>query len=105
MLEIGNLAPNFTLPDENNSSVTLSDYLGKKVLVYFYPRASTPGCTTQACALRDNKEDLAALNVVVLGISPDTPKKLTNFIKSKSLTSLYWEMKITVFVKVMVFGS
>ena len=85
MLEIGSLAPNFTLPDENNSSVTLSDYLGKKVLVYFYPRASTPGCTTQACALRDNKEDLAALNVVVLGISPDTPKKLTNFINKQEL--------------------
>ena len=85
MLEIGSLAPNFTLPDENNSSVTLSDYLGKKVLVYFYPRASTPGCTTQACALRDSKDELTALNVVVLGISPDTPKKLTNFINKQNL--------------------
>ena len=85
MLEIGNLAPNCTLPDENNSSVTLSDYLGKKVLVYFYPRASTPGCTTQACALRDSKDELTALNVVVLGISPDTPKKLTNFINKQDL--------------------
>lgn len=85
MLEIGSLAPNFTLPDENNSAVTLSDYLGKKVLVYFYPRASTPGCTTQACALRDSKEALAALNVVVLGVSPDTPKKLTNFINKQAL--------------------
>ena len=85
MLEIGSLAPNFTLPDENNSSVTLSDYLGKKVLVYFYPRASTPGCTTQACALRDSKDELTALNVVVLGISPDTPKKLTNFINKQDL--------------------
>ena len=85
MLEIGSLAPNFTLPDENNSPVTLSDYLGKKVLVYFYPRASTPGCTTQACALRDSKDELTALNVVVLGISPDTPKKLTNFINKQDL--------------------
>lgn len=85
MLEIGSLAPNFTLPDENNSSVTLNDYLGKKVLVYFYPRASTPGCTTQACALRDSKDELTALNVVVLGISPDTPKKLTNFINKQNL--------------------
>ena len=85
MLEIGSLAPNFTLPDENNSSVTLNDYLGKKVLVFFYPRASTPGCTTQACALRDSKDELTALNVVVLGISPDTPKKLTNFINKQNL--------------------
>ncbi|MEL0658924.1 thioredoxin-dependent thiol peroxidase [Psychromonas arctica] len=85
MLEIGSLAPNFTLPDENNSPVTLSDYLGKKILVYFYPRASTPGCTTQACALRDSKDELTALNVVVLGISPDTPKKLTNFINKQDL--------------------
>lgn len=85
MLEIGNVAPNFSLPDQNNSTVTLSDYLGKKVLVYFYPRASTPGCTTQACALRDSKAELAALNVVILGISPDTPKKLTNFINKKEL--------------------
>jgi len=85
MLEVGSLAPNFTLPDQDNNEVTLSDYLGKKVLVYFYPRASTPGCTTQACALRDSKAELADLNVVVLGISPDTPKKLTNFINKQSL--------------------
>ena len=85
MLEVGSLAPNFTLPDQDNNEVTLSDFLGKKVLVYFYPRASTPGCTTQACALRDSKDELADLNVVVLGISPDTPKKLTNFITKQSL--------------------
>jgi len=85
MLEVGSLAPNFTLPDQDNNEVTLSDFLGKKVLVYFYPRASTPGCTTQACALRDSKAELADLNVVVLGISPDTPKKLTNFINKQSL--------------------
>jgi len=85
MLEVGSLAPNFTLPDQDNNEVTLSDFLGKKVLVYFYPRASTPGCTTQACALRDSKTELADSNVVVLGISPDTPKKLTNFINKQSL--------------------
>jgi len=85
MLEIGKKAPNFTLPDQDNNQVSLSDYLGKKVLVYFYPRASTPGCTTQACALRDSKSELNDLNVVVLGISPDTPKKLTNFINKQDL--------------------
>ena len=85
MLEIGNAAPNFSLPDQNNTKVSLSDYLGKKVLVYFYPRASTPGCTVQACALRDAKSELESLNVVVLGISPDTPQKLTNFTTKQDL--------------------
>jgi len=85
MLEIGQAAPKFTLLDQNGSEVALDSFEGKKVLVYFYPRASTPGCTVQACALRDNKSELDALNVVVLGISPDLPKKLTNFINKQEL--------------------
>lgn len=85
MLEIGQPAPKFTLLDQNGDSVALDSFKGKKVLVYFYPRASTPGCTVQACALRDTKSELDALNVVVLGISPDTPKKLTNFINKQEL--------------------
>jgi len=85
MLEIGQSAPKFTLQDQNSSSIELDSFKGKKVLIYFYPRASTPGCTTQACALRDSKAELDALNVVVLGISPDTPKKLTNFINKQEL--------------------
>ena len=84
-IEVGKTAPDFTLNDQNNNPVTLSELQGKKVLIYFYPRASTPGCTTQACALRDSKAELNALNVVVLGISPDTPKKLTNFINKQEL--------------------
>ncbi|UJF19785.1 thioredoxin-dependent thiol peroxidase [Vibrio sp. SS-MA-C1-2] len=84
-LVAGSVAPNFTLQDQNDTSVTLSDFAGKKVLIYFYPRASTPGCTTQAKGLRDSKAELDALNVVVLGISPDTPKKLTNFINKQEL--------------------
>ena len=79
MLQEGQKAPEFTLQDQSDKPVSLSDFKGKKVLVYFYPRASTPGCTVQACALRDSKSELNDLNVVVLGISPDTPKKLTNF--------------------------
>jgi len=59
--------------------------LGKKVLVYFYPKALTPGCTTQACGLRDSKSELDELGLVVLGISPDTPKKLAQFIEKKAL--------------------
>ncbi|PHR84944.1 MAG: thioredoxin-dependent thiol peroxidase [Colwellia sp.] len=85
MLEVGQAAPKFTLQDQNGSPISLDSFKGKKVLIYFYPRASTPGCTVQACALRDTKAELDALNVVVLGISPDTPKKLTNFINKQEL--------------------
>ena len=85
MLEIGSIAPKFTLMDQNNSPISLDSFEGKKVLIYFYPRASTPGCTVQACALRDAKDELEKLNVIVLGISPDTPKKLTNFINKQDL--------------------
>jgi len=85
MLEIGQPAPTFALQDQDGSIIELDSFKGKKVLVYFYPRASTPGCTIQACALRDTKSELDALNVVVLGISPDTPKKLTNFINKQEL--------------------
>jgi len=85
MLEIGQKAPLFTLEDQNGLPVSLASFTGKKVLVYFYPRASTPGCTVQACALRDTQAELNELNVVVLGISPDAPKKLMNFITKQSL--------------------
>lgn len=85
MLEIGQVIPNFTLKDQNNEDVSLDSFRGKKVLIYFYPRASTPGCTIQACALRDHQKELADLNVVTLGVSPDTPKKLTNFTNKQDL--------------------
>ena len=85
MVEVGQKAPEFTLQDQSDKPVSLSDFKGKKVLIYFYPRASTPGCTVQACALRDSKTELNELNVVVLGISPDTPKKLTNFTNKQEL--------------------
>ncbi len=84
-IEVGQTAPDFTLNDQDNNSVTLSELQGKKVLIYFYPRASTPGCTIQAQGLRDTKAELDAHNVVVLGLSPDTPKKLTNFINKQKL--------------------
>ncbi|PKG63280.1 MULTISPECIES: thioredoxin-dependent thiol peroxidase [Pseudoalteromonas] len=85
MIEVGQKAPEFTLQDQNDESVSLASFKCKKVLVYFYPRASTPGCTVQACALRDSKSELNDLNVVVLGISPDSPKKLTNFTNKQEL--------------------
>lgn len=84
-IEVGQIAPDFTLLDQDSKPVTLSGFKGKKVLLYFYPRASTPGCTVQAQGLRDSKIELDSLNIVVLGVSPDTPKKLTNFTNKQEL--------------------
>ncbi|CAM4229121.1 thioredoxin-dependent thiol peroxidase [Vibrio agarivorans] len=84
-LQAGDKAPDFTLQDQNGESVSLSDFAGKKVLVYFYPKAMTPGCTVQAQGLRDTKAELDALNVVVLGISIDAVKRLTKFVERDEL--------------------
>lgn len=85
-LTVGDKAPLFTLKDENDTDVALSDYLGKKqVLVYFYPKAMTPGCTIQAQGLRDSKSQLHELNTVVFGISPDEPKRLAKFCERDEL--------------------
>ena len=85
MLSKNDKAPNFSLLNQNKEVVKLSDYLGKKVFVYFYPRANTPGCTTQSCEVRDAKEELLENGVVVIGISTDTPKKQDNFDKKYNL--------------------
>lgn len=84
-LKAGDKAPSFTLNNQNNEPVTLSDLSGKKVLVYFYPKASTPGCTVQAKGLRDVKTELDSKEVVVLGISPDPVKRLLKFAEKESL--------------------
>ncbi|MEJ2762860.1 thioredoxin-dependent thiol peroxidase [Photobacterium sp. MCCC 1A19761] len=84
-LTAGTPAPDFTLLNQDNQPVALSDFRGKKVLAYFYPKAMTPGCTTQACALRDSKAELDALNVEVLGISIDPVKRLPKFIERDNL--------------------
>ena len=79
-LKTGNVAPAFTLQDQNGKKVSLKDFKGKKnVVLYFYPKAMTPGCTLQACGLRDSKKDLAKLNSVALGISPDPVARLKKF--------------------------
>ncbi len=78
-LKVGAKPPAFSLIDQHGAVVKLSDYLGKRVVVYFYPKASTPGCTTQACALRDAIVDLKKLKAVVLGISPDPPARQRTF--------------------------
>ena len=78
-LEIGDVAPSFTLSDDQGNSVSLSDFAGKRVLVYFYPRANTPGCTKEACDFRDSLEQLNGLDIAVVGISPDKPEALAKF--------------------------
>lgn len=75
----GDTAPAFTLPDDTGRDVSLHDVAGERVLIYFYPRANTPGCTTQACDFRDSLAELNDLGVKVIGISPDTPEKLARF--------------------------
>ena len=85
MLQIGTKAPNFTLTNENGEQISLSNYLGQKVVVYFYPKDNTPGCTKQACAFRDAYEGFKEQNVVVIGISKDSEKSHANFIKKHDL--------------------
>ena len=82
----GDNAPTFTLPDADGNDVSLADYRGRKVVVYFYPAASTPGCTKQACDFRDNLADLNGAGLDVIGISPDKPAKLAKFRDNEELT-------------------
>ncbi len=79
MLDVGDPAPDFTLPDQEGEQVTLSDFRGQTVVVYFYPKADTPGCTTQACGIRDHRADYSSAGAVVLGISPDPVKRIAAF--------------------------
>jgi peroxiredoxin Q/BCP len=85
MLETGAMAPAFTLTADDGKEVNLADLRGKKVALYFYPKADTPGCTRQACALRDVYPDVQAQDAVVVGISPDPPGKLVKFREKYSL--------------------
>jgi len=79
VLEAGSKAPDFTLKDQNGKTVTLSDYSGKTVVLYFYPKANTSGCTTQACGVRDHKSDYANAGATVIGVSPDEVKAIKKF--------------------------
>ncbi|MGA5464831.1 thioredoxin-dependent thiol peroxidase [Mycobacterium sp. NPDC050041] len=85
-LEVGDAAPSFSLPDADGNTVALSDYKGRKVIVYFYPAASTPGCTKQACDFRDSLTELNGAGLDVVGISPDKPAKLAKFRDQEGLT-------------------
>lgn len=84
-LQPGDPAPAFTLPDADGKPVSLADHTGRKVIVYFYPKAMTPGCTQQACDFTDNLELLAGAGYEVLGISPDTPERLARFREKEAL--------------------
>jgi peroxiredoxin Q/BCP len=84
--KVGNIAPAFTLLDQDGSKVSLSQFKGKQnVVLYFYPRAMTPGCTVQACGIRDSRKAFAGLDTVVLGVSPDPVGKLGKFIEKEGL--------------------
>ena len=85
MLEIGDVAPEFALTADDGAEVSLSDFRGKKVALYFYPKADTPGCTRQACAVRDVYPQIEEQDVVVIGISPDPPEKLVKFRQKHNL--------------------
>jgi len=85
-LERGDTAPDFTLSDDQGKTVSLSDFRGKRVIIYVYPAAMTPGCTTQACDFRDSLDSLAAAGFTVLGLSPDKPEKLAEFRAHDGLT-------------------
>ena len=85
-LQPGDPAPDFTLPDADGKPVSLTDFRGRRVIVYFYPAAGTPGCTKEACDFRDNLGDLNDAGVDVLGVSPDAPAKLAGFREAEGLT-------------------
>lgn len=84
--KVGNKAPVFSLKNQKGETVKLKDYAGKKnVVIYFYPKASTPGCTTQACGIRDTQKELADRDTVVFGVSPDPINRLQKFIEKQNL--------------------
>lgn len=85
MVEVGEEAPDFTLTDQDGREVTLSKLRGRPVVLYFYPRASTPGCTTQACSIRDNSDEYARFDARVLGVSPDPVEDIKAFAQKESL--------------------
>jgi thioredoxin-dependent peroxiredoxin len=85
-LSPGDAAPDFTLPDADGKPVSLAEFRGRRVVVYFYPAASTPGCTKQACDFRDSLSALDAAGLAVLGVSPDKPAKLAKFRDAEGLT-------------------
>lgn len=85
-LKKGSKAPSFSLQDQDGRTVKLSDYKGKKLLLYFYPKADTPGCTVQACSIRDAMPDLSVLGIAAVGVSPDLPERQKKFAEKYRLS-------------------
>jgi len=85
VIEPGDKAPDFALPDQDGREVKLGDFRGTPVVLYFYPKADTPGCTTQACGVRDHEDDYAAFGATVLGVSPDSVAKVKKFHEKQTL--------------------
>ncbi len=85
MLEVGTKAPEFCLPNQDEVEVCLRDFKGKWIVLYFYPKDNTPGCTTEACDFTATKDEFDNMDAVILGVSPDSPKKHRNFIEKKNL--------------------
>jgi peroxiredoxin Q/BCP len=85
MIEPGETAPDFTLPDQDGNEVSLADFRGQMVVLYFYPKANTSGCTTQACGVRDRRADYEQAGAVVLGVSPDPVKEVKKFHDAQGL--------------------
>jgi peroxiredoxin Q/BCP len=105
-LEVGQMAPDFEAKIETGASIKLSDYRGKKVILYFYPKDATPGCTAQACNLRDNYEQLLNAGYVIFGVSSDTEKSHQKFIEKQNLPfSLLADTEKTVANLYQVWGK
>lgn len=81
MLNVGDKAPDFSIPNQDGETVSLSDYTGQKVLLWFFPKANTPGCTAEGCSLRDEYSAFQDKNVAILGMSKDSPKRQKNFVE------------------------
>jgi peroxiredoxin Q/BCP len=85
VIEKGEQAPGFTLPDQDGNDVSLADFAGRTLVLYFYPKADTPGCTTQACSIRDRADEYEAAGAAVVGVSPDPVERVKKFHDGKSL--------------------
>jgi peroxiredoxin Q/BCP len=105
MINLGSKAPEFCIPNQDNVEICLRDLKGKWIVLYFYPRDNTPGCTTQACDFTHEVEAFENLGAVILGVSPDSPKKHQNFIEKKIYRLHYFQMKIKKYVNLTVFGN
>jgi peroxiredoxin Q/BCP len=105
MLKIGEKLPEFQVENQDGNLVKSSDFKGKKLVIFFYPKANTPGCTAEACNLNENIEYLTKQGFTILGISADPVKNQKKFHTKFDLNMIYWQMKTTKFVKNSGFGN